>query len=325
MQWVSSEPTSFLEDSFSLKKPDSGGHGGPPTSSPVEVIASDAIGSPNSFKRGLSVDRDGCDTVGLADVEVQLPLPKGPHDMPYNPYMTTGALVLSALIGRGHGSKDVKMFHDSGSRFTHLVDSVSAMAGDSKIGFNNPVFLALKQRGLKTLALSHFIKGIGCYPPKTQPTDNAQLYFQACAMEMTPDQLAVVASTIANIGVCPTTKRECLSPSTVKDILSRLYSCGMKTVRRCVAGPLFLPVPPADDGLHVCACVCWLHSTRASGRSMWAFPPPTAPRVCSWSVPLLAACVCCACRDRQTHALCALCSSLRACGGRWLSPTSWAW
>ena len=150
--------------------------------------------------------------------------------MPYNPYMTTGSLVLAALLGRGHGKKEHRKFHDTGSRFTHLLEGVSAMAGGTKVGFNNAAFLAMKQRGLKTLALSHYIKGKGCYPPKTQPTDNAQLYFQACAMEMKPEQLAVVAATIANVGVCPTTQEACLSPLNVKDVLSRLYSCGMKTV-----------------------------------------------------------------------------------------------
>jgi hypothetical protein len=79
----------------------------------------------------------------------KLPSPQLQHDMPYNPHMTTGSLVLCSLLGRGHGKKVTRAFHDTGSRFSHLQDAVSAMAGATKVGFNNTVFLALKQRSLK--------------------------------------------------------------------------------------------------------------------------------------------------------------------------------
>jgi len=228
-EWVASEPTSFPAASFELKKPDSGGHGGPPAA-PADH-APEAADSP------------------ARKLEDLLPSPDGPHDMPYNPFMTTGTLVLASMLGRGHAKKAVRKFHDTGSRYTHLVDHITAMAGGQRAGFNNPVFLALKQRGLKTLALSHYIKGKGCYPPKTQPTDNAQLYFQACAMELTPEQLAVVAATIANIGVCPTTKQQCLSPATVKSVLSLLYSCGMKTYSGKWAFNVGIPATSGSSGL----------------------------------------------------------------------------
>lgn len=57
----------------------------------------------------------------------------------------------------------------------------------------------------QTLAVSHYIKGVGCYPDKTMPEDNAHLLFQALAIDMTIEQLSVVAATIANIGVNPFT------------------------------------------------------------------------------------------------------------------------
>lgn len=60
--------------------------------------------------------------------------------------MTTGSLVLCSLLGKGFGFN--KRFHDNGSKFTYIVDNLNACAG-SKVGFSNPTFLALKQRGLK--------------------------------------------------------------------------------------------------------------------------------------------------------------------------------
>lgn len=102
------------------------------------------------------------------------------------------------------------MFHDSGSRFTHLMEFVAAMSGGRKIGFSNPVFLAQKEKFLKTLAVSHYMKGVGCYTEHTDPTDNANLLFQAGSIEMNCQKLAVVAATMAKIGVCPTTHERVL-------------------------------------------------------------------------------------------------------------------
>ncbi len=81
------------------------------------------------------------------------------------------------------------------------------------------------------MALAHFMKGMDCYPPRTKdPTDVAQLFFQACSIEMDVEKLAVVASTLAARGTCPTTMKQCFEPSVVKTVLSHLYACGMTKV-----------------------------------------------------------------------------------------------
>ena len=171
-------------------------------------------------------------------------------------------------MGRAYARKSERMFNDSGSRYTHLLECVRAMAGGIAIGFNKPQFLSLKQRGMKVpfvtlpseqlrwiscrrtaqqvhclfqrvfvcflvsavglpvvflppslfdcsfllsqaLALSHFLKEKGCYPSRVKdPSDIAQFFFQACAMELNIQQLAVIAGTLAGVGVCPTTAQQ---------------------------------------------------------------------------------------------------------------------
>ena len=54
---------------------------------------------------------------------------------------------------------------------------------------------------------------------------------QAGAIEVDVEQLAVIASTFAARGVCPTTMEKVLEPSVVKTVMSHLYACGMKGVR----------------------------------------------------------------------------------------------
>ena len=71
---------------------------------------------------------------------------------------------------------------------------------------------------------------MGCYPLGTLPVDNAQLFFQALAVEMSIEQLSVVAATLANMGTNPLTGEECFKPSTVKNLLARMYSSSMHAV-----------------------------------------------------------------------------------------------
>ena len=50
---------------------------------------------------------------------------------------------------------------------------------------------------------------------------------QCCSIEVTTKASAVIASTLANAGVCPLTSEPCISPKTVKSTLSLMFSCGM--------------------------------------------------------------------------------------------------
>jgi hypothetical protein len=49
--------------------------------------------------------------------------------LPYNPFMITGALVSCSLLGRAYAKKKDRLFTDSSSRFTHLLNGIQSMAG----------------------------------------------------------------------------------------------------------------------------------------------------------------------------------------------------
>ena len=150
-----------------------------------------------------------------------------PNLIPFNPFVDSGALAICSVLGRAHLPRDQRTFGDRGGRFSHVLSHISEWAGARKIGFHNPLFLCLKSSSLKIQALSHYIKGMDCYPKGTMPTDNAHLYFQTCAIQTTPKDLAVIAATFANRGVCPTTGVRCLDKSALKETLSLMYNCGM--------------------------------------------------------------------------------------------------
>ena len=54
-----------------------------------------------------------------------------------------------------------------------------------------------------------------------------ELYYQCCSLKSTCDSWSVVAATLANGGLCPTTGVQVAKASEVRHVLSLMYSCGM--------------------------------------------------------------------------------------------------
>jgi glutaminase len=53
------------------------------------------------------------------------------------------------------------------------------------------------------------------------------MLFQAEAITIKAEDLAVIAATLANMGVCPLTQERCLSPEIMKSVLSLMYNSGL--------------------------------------------------------------------------------------------------
>jgi glutaminase len=192
---------------------------------------------------------------------------------PYNAFLDSGALAVCSLIGRAHLPPRSRLFHDNGSRFSHMVKEFSRWCGRRKVPFSNSAFLAQKQKRLRTRAVCFYAKGMNALPPNADPVATAEYLYQAEALEMSSQNLAIVAATLANAGVCPLTDEAVLSPAIVRSTLSLCYSSGLASATGHWAFTVGAPAASGQSGL-VMAVV-----PRIMGLAIWS-PRVLANRGC---------------------------------------------
>jgi len=177
---------------------------------------------------------------------------------PHNPMINAGAIATCSLIRANDSVAD---------RFDHVMDQWAKLAGNQRAGFSNAVYLSERQSADRNFALGYFMKEKGVFPAGTDLVSTLEFYFQCCSIESSCERMAVVAATLADGGVCPTTGIRVLRPSTVRACLSLMYSCGMYDFSGEFAFSIGLP---AKSGV--------------SGALMVVVP--NVMGICIWSPPL---------------------------------------
>ncbi|KAH9523703.1 hypothetical protein Btru_040692, partial [Bulinus truncatus] len=79
------------------------------------------------------------------------------------------------------------------------------LAGNEFVSFNNSIFLSERQTADRNFAIGYYLKEKQCFPRGANLHELLDFYFQLCSAETTCDSGAVVAATLANGGICPTT------------------------------------------------------------------------------------------------------------------------
>ncbi len=162
------------------------------------------------------------------------------RNLPHNPLINAGAIMSCSLIGRRL---------DLADRFDSVMQTWQQLAGGWRPGYNNAVYLSEKSTADRNFALSYVMRENQAFPPDTNILETLDFYFQCCSIEMTASRMAVVASTLANGGVCPISGTRVFSNDTVKNCLSLMYSCGMYDFSGEFAFSVGLPAKSGVSGV----------------------------------------------------------------------------
>ncbi len=177
----------------------------------------------------------GCEPSGASFNELELNV----HGRPHNPMINAGAIVSSAMILKDRSAAD---------RFDHVMDCYRRLAGGRKPGFSNPTYLSERGTADRNFALGHMIRENKGFPDDADLVETLEFYFQCCSMEMTAEGLSILAATLANGGVCPTTGERVLQPGTVQKCLSLMSTCGMYDYSGAWAFAVGLPAKSGVSG-----------------------------------------------------------------------------
>ncbi|KAG7478246.1 hypothetical protein MATL_G00077860 [Megalops atlanticus] len=175
-------------------------------------------------------------------------------DKPHNPMVNAGAIVISSLIKPGSNKAE---------RFDYVMDFVKKMAGREYVGFNNATFQSEKETGDRNFAIGYYMKEKKCFPRGVDMIDALDFYFQLCSIEVTCESGSVMAATLANGGICPTTGERVLSAEAVRNTLSLMHSCGMYDFSGQFAFHVGLPAKSGVSGAvllvvpNVMGMMCW--------------------------------------------------------------------
>jgi glutaminase len=159
--------------------------------------------------------------------------------LPYNPMVNAGAIMTCSLVERDT---------DPSTRFENVLKWWKRAAGGFKPGFDNAVYLSEKLTADKNFAVAHLMKANNVFPEGTNIVSVLEFYFQCCSIEMNCNSMAVVASTLANGGVCPLTGERVFSAKTTRDVLSLMFSCGMYDYSGQFAFTIGLPAKSGVSG-----------------------------------------------------------------------------
>ncbi|NIP29778.1 MAG: glutaminase A [Candidatus Dadabacteria bacterium] len=137
---------------------------------------------------------------------------------PHNPMINAGAIVCSSMI-----RSDL----DDSERYDYLLDRFKSLCGYKEVQFNNSVYQSERKSGDRNFALGYYMREHKAFPEGTDLLPTLDFYFQSCSIEMDTESLAILASTLANGGVCPLTGERIFKTRNVQHCLSLMCSCGM--------------------------------------------------------------------------------------------------
>ena len=131
-----------------------------------------------------------------------------------NPYVNAGAIQTTGYI-KGKDSEEK----------WHRVFSLLQALSDGKVAFSSRIYQSETETNVRNHAIAHLLKSHDML--KGDPQDVLNRYTKACSVMVTSKQLALMGATLANNGTNPITKKQVVSASVTRHVLSQMLVNGL--------------------------------------------------------------------------------------------------
>lgn len=132
-----------------------------------------------------------------------------------NPMINAGAIALCTLISG----------KDKHERFDRLLALVRRLSGNGGIDIDEAVFHSERETGNKNRALAYMLKAYGMIDGNIE--DILEIYFKACSVSITCQDIASIALIFAHHGKDPRTGKQIISPEYARYVTAIMTICGM--------------------------------------------------------------------------------------------------
>jgi glutaminase len=172
------------------------------------------------FVYGLALEDHGVDKVlerigvepsGEAFNSISL---RGEGGQPFNPMINAGAI---ATTGQVKGDSEADCFQ-------RIMQMFERYCG-RELALEESVYKSESSTGHRNRAIAHMLKNFDILDE--DPMSSLENYFRQCSISVNCRDLGVIAATLANGGVNPTTGVQAVDSKYVENILSVMNTCGM--------------------------------------------------------------------------------------------------
>ncbi|KGK84197.1 glutaminase A [Clostridium sp. HMP27] len=134
---------------------------------------------------------------------------------PLNPFINAGAIVCTSLVAGDNGIE----------KFSRIHNMLKKLANNRNIDVNYSVYNSEKLTGNTNRAIAYYLKGANIIEKDVEDTLDA--YFKSCSIEVVVEDIARIASVIANNGVAPWSNERLIPEEVNRIVKAIMTTCGL--------------------------------------------------------------------------------------------------
>jgi glutaminase len=154
---------------------------------------------------------------------------------PFNPMVNAGAIAISSLVRKGSFEEGVNEW----------LSTMSAAAG-RQLRIDESVLHSETLTGDRNRAIAYLLRNFGILDEKVNET--LQQYFAQCSTLVNCKDMAIIAATLANMGINPITGERVFGFEFIKYVLSVMLTCGLYDYAGSWAYEVGLPAKSGVSG-----------------------------------------------------------------------------